>query len=148
MPLGFTAEGSTHDTPPHPYGDGAGGARHRRVEQRRLDHAALRIAAIEHGDLLARDVLAHQLAQERFGDAGVGRHKTEHGRHIRPDHAGAFADAGNCHRLAVDLNSPRSGFGYCVGRHDAVRSGMPMVSVKISHAGRQAGNQPINRQWF
>ena len=35
--------------------------RHRRVEQRRLDHPALRIATVEHCDFLARDAFAHQL---------------------------------------------------------------------------------------
>ena len=36
--------------------------------------------------------------QQRFGDAGVGGHEAKHGRHVRLDHAGALADAGNGHR--------------------------------------------------
>ena len=42
-----------------------------------------------------------QLLEQSRSNAGIGRHKTQHGGHVGPDHASALGNAGDCdHRTA------------------------------------------------
>ena len=47
-----------------------------------------------------------QFLQQRAGNAGIGRQKTEHGRHVRLDHPGALGNPRNRDHLALYRHLP------------------------------------------
>ncbi len=75
--------------------------------------------------------IAYQVLQYAARHLGVGRDVTEHGRHVRPDHAGALGDAGHGDGHAVVLELAAGALGQGVGGHDAGGGFGPVVFVQV-----------------
>ncbi|MDT4843603.1 hypothetical protein FQZ97_775370 [compost metagenome] len=102
------------------------------------------------GDAVERLVrrVAQQVLQHALGHLGVGGEVAEHGRHVRLDHPGALADAGDGdgHTLMDELAAGALGQG--VGGHDAFGGGGPVVRPQVGEGGRQRGFDLFYRQRF
>ena len=126
-------------------GDGgtryAGGHEHAAVVGRRV--------AVD-GDAVEGDVhrLHESTLKQRLGHGSVGRDETQHGRHVRPDHARPLGDAGQRDLGAVDIDSSRCPLRHGVRSHDAVRRLDPAVGAQRRQRIRQARLDPVHRQGF
>ena len=89
-----------------------------------------------------------QLLHHSLTDTGVGRHKAQHGGHIGPNHARAFADAGDAHQGATNQHLRSKCFGHGVGGHDALGGAQPIVFAHVCQRAVQPGLNPLNRQGF
>ena len=87
-----------------------------------------------------------QLVHHRLVDARVGGQKTQHGRHVGADHAGAFADAGDGDVGAAHLGLGAESLGHRVGGHDAFGGARPVVGRGVGNGGGQAGFDALDRQ--
>ena len=101
---------------------------HRDGVERRISHAARQ--------------LLHQCG--RYG--GVGRHKTQHGRHIRANHARALADAGDGDGLPANFRAQAVRLGHGVGGHDGSRGIAPVRGRSVLLSRRQGGDDALLRQ--
>ena len=72
----------------------------------------------------------HPLVQQRFGDGRIGGDKTQHGGHVRLDHARALGHTGNGDRHPVDLHATTGKLGVGIGGHDAFRRPSPMMLIQ------------------
>ena len=87
--------------------------------------------------------LVGQLPHDRLRDTGISGHKTQHGRHIRANHACAFADTGDSHWCATQRNAGRKSLGHCVCGHDGFSRVSPVVSLGVGNGGGQACFNPL-----
>ncbi len=86
---------------------------------------------------------------QRVGiDHGVGGHEAQHRGHVRANHPGAFADAGDSDRSPADLHLARSRLGQCVGGHDAGGRLAPASRLQRRQCGGQPGLDALDRQRF
>ena len=113
---------------------GAGGEQQERVARRRV--------AVD-GDGVEGGVAAESkdLTQRPRLDRRVGEEESEHGRHVRRDHACALGDAVNGNGHALDLGLPRGELGIGVGGHDSTRS-IPIPSGSAFSAS--PAKRPVN----
>ena len=76
----------------------------------------------------------------------VGRHKTEHRRHVGANHAGTFADTGDAHRHATQHRLCAEGLGHSVGGHDAFSCAQPMARLGVGNGSGQTRFDSLYRQ--
>ena len=88
----------------------------------------------------------HQLWQQARCDLRVRRQKTEHGCHVRTDHARALADAGDGDQRTTNHHLGTEGFGNGVGGHDAFGGTDPVALGRILDGCRQARFDALDRQ--
>ncbi len=97
------------------------------------------VAIDRHAVERALGQLSGQPLQQRRGNGRIGGQKTQHGRHVRADHARALADAGDGHGFAIHRYLAAVGLGLGVGGHDAFGGGQPVVCLGVGNGrGRPA----------
>ena len=113
------------------------------------DHEAVvgRGIAID-GDPIERLVgqFTCQLLHQGGRHTGIGRQKTQHGGHVRANHASALADPRDRDRGAPERHLGAERFGHRIGGHDAFGCTAPMVRPRISNGGWQPGGNTVDRQ--
>ncbi len=87
------------------------------------------------------------MQQSRF-NPGIGGDEPEHGRHVRSDHARAFADAGNRHRVLPQPHLTGCALGPGIGGHDAFGGFGPAAFTHFSQSIVQGRHDFSDRQGF
>ena len=78
---------------------------------------------------------------------GVGGDKSEHGRHVGPDHAGAFGDPGQGHALAADLRRcVDAALGWVSVVMIASAASYQLSGFRLAMRLRQSGADAVHRQ--
>ena len=112
-------------------------------------HAAVvgRGVAVD-GDAVKRLVrrVTHQVLQHAARNLGVSGDIAKHGRHVRPDHPGAFADASHGDGDAIVDKLAAGPLGQGVGGHDAGGSLGPVVLGQVVESSLQRAFDLLDRQ--
>ena len=100
------------------------------------------------GDAVERAIsqLTRQLCHHALADTRVGGQKAQHGGHVRADHAGTLADAGDVDASTADFCRGTVGLGQGIGGHDAFGGHGPLVRRGCGDRIRQFGDDAIHRQ--
>ncbi len=126
----------------------AGDLRQIRLARRDDDEGIVGRGVAIDGDAVERLVRrgAGELLQHFGRDGAIGGDEAEHRRHIRANHARAFADTAQRHGDAVNRHLRAGRLGQGVGGHDGGSGIEPAFAARCGNRGGQAVDQALHGQ--